>query len=152
MMWGFHSGTSGSPDRVYWRNGWIWVTGSTSSPLEPNRRIACGREGEILVVDNASTDGTRQAVELFVRQGVRYLRNDVNRGKGYSIRRGMLEASGELRLMCDADCTPSLASLPAMVAATEAADVVVGSRVVEGARVARHQPLGRRVFGLGFLI
>jgi len=111
-----------------------------------------GLEGEVLVVDNASTDGTRDVVAPFLAEGVRYLRNDTNRGKGYSIRRGMLEATGDLRLMCDADCAPSLASLPDMVAAAETADVVVGSRVAEGAQVARHQPLRRRFFGLGFLI
>jgi dolichyl-phosphate beta-glucosyltransferase len=111
-----------------------------------------GLEGEVLVVDNASTDGTRAAVEPFLGEGVRYVRNDANRGKGYSIRRGMLEADGDLRLMCDADCTPSLVSLPAMIEAAEGADVVVGSRVAVGASVARHQPLQRRFFGLGFLI
>ena len=111
-----------------------------------------GLDGEVLVVDNASTDGTRAAAEPFLAQGVRYLRNDANHGKGYSIRRGMLEAVGDLRLMCDADCTRSLASLPEMVAEAGLADVVVGSRVVEGAAVERHQPLRRRFFGLGFLI
>ena len=44
---------------------------------------------------------------------IRLLRNDVNRGKGFSVRRGMLETQGQLRLLCDADCAPSLASLPA---------------------------------------
>lgn len=109
-------------------------------------------EGEILVVDNASTDDTRAAVAPFLEQGVRYLRNDANRGKGYSIRRGMLEAKGDLRLMCDADCAPSLPSLPHMIALADEADVVVGSRVAAGARVDRQQPLRRRFFGLGFLI
>jgi glycosyltransferase involved in cell wall biosynthesis len=111
-----------------------------------------GVEGEILVVDNASTDDTAGAIEPFLQRGVRHLRNEHNRGKGYSIRRGMLEATGDLRLMCDADCTPSLASLPRMLAAAEDADVIVGSRVAEGARVGRQQPLRRRFFGLGFLI
>ena len=43
---------------------------------------------------------------------MRILRNDENRGKGYSVRRGMLEARGELRLHCDADCAVCLPSLP----------------------------------------
>lgn len=112
------------------------------------------REGdwEILVVDNASTDATAARVdELADGERVRLLRNDVNRGKGHSIRRGMLEARGDLRLMCDADCGPSLASLPRMLEAAREADVVVGSRVAPGARVARHQPLRRRAVGLGVL-
>lgn len=113
---------------------------------------ALGVGGEILVVDNASTDGTRGAVEPFLGPDVRYLRNDVNRGKGHSIRLGMLEARGDLRLMCDADCAPSLASLPRLLELAGDADVVVGSRVADGARVGRHQPLRRRFFGLAFLI
>jgi glycosyltransferase involved in cell wall biosynthesis len=111
---------------------------------------ADGRSWEIVVVDNASTDGTPDWVPA--RDGVRLLRNDVNRGKGFSVRRGMLAAAGELRLHCDADCTPSLASLPAMLAALdEGADVVVGSRLAPGASVGRRQPLRRRIAGRTFV-
>jgi dolichyl-phosphate beta-glucosyltransferase len=107
---------------------------------------------EIVVVDNASTDRTVQALEPLLEPGrVRLLRNDRNRGKGYSVRRGMLEARGDLRLMCDADCTPSLRSLGKMVEQAERLDVVVGSRVAPGAEVARQQPLRRRIVGFGFL-
>jgi glycosyltransferase involved in cell wall biosynthesis len=59
---------------------------------------------EVLVVDNASTDGTPAAVEALRDPRVRLLRNARNLGKGASMRRGMLEARGELRLHCDADC------------------------------------------------
>jgi glycosyltransferase involved in cell wall biosynthesis len=112
-----------------------------------------GGEWEVIVVDNASTDRTCDRVQPFLDEGcVRLLRNDVNRGKGFSVRRGMLEASGELRLMCDADCVPSLRSLPGLVSAAEHADVVVGSRVAQGAHVGHQQPLRRRFVGLGFLI
>ncbi|HWC39676.1 MAG TPA: glycosyltransferase [Acidimicrobiales bacterium] len=112
-----------------------------------------GGEWEVIVVDNASTDRTCDRVRPFLDgTGVRLLRNDVNRGKGFSVRRGMLEASGDLRLMCDADCVPSLASLPRLLAAAEDADVVVGSRVAPGAHVGHQQPLRRRFFGLGFII
>jgi glycosyltransferase involved in cell wall biosynthesis len=112
-----------------------------------------GGEWEVIVVDNASTDGTCDRVRPFLDGShVRLLRNDVNRGKGFSVRRGMLEANGDLRLMCDADCVPSLASLPHLLAAAEDADVVVGSRIAQGAHVGHQQPLRRRFFGLGFLI
>jgi dolichyl-phosphate beta-glucosyltransferase len=108
---------------------------------------------EILVVDNASEDATVARLEpLLDSERVRLLRNEDNRGKGYSMRRGMLEARGELRLHCDADCAPSLASLPAMLAALdEGADVVVGSRLAPGARVGRRQPLRRRIAGRTFV-
>jgi glycosyltransferase involved in cell wall biosynthesis len=111
-----------------------------------------GGAGEVLVVDNASTDETCRRVEPFLEAGrVRLLRNDVNRGKGYSIRRGMLEATGDLRLMCDADCVTSLGSLPVLEAAAAEVDVVAGSRITGGAHVDRQQPLRRRVVGFGFL-
>jgi dolichyl-phosphate beta-glucosyltransferase len=107
---------------------------------------------EVLVVDNASTDRTRDvAAPLADGRRIRLLANQANRGKGYSIRRGMLEARGELRLMCDADCQPSLPSLGRMVEMAGQVDVVVGSRVAEGSRVERQQPIRRRIVGFGFL-
>jgi dolichyl-phosphate beta-glucosyltransferase len=113
---------------------------------------ARGGEWEIIVVDNASEDDTALSLAPFmVDAPIRLLRNDVNRGKGYSVRRGMLEARGELRLMCDADCAPSLPSLPAMEALTAHAEVVAGARNAADSRVERYQPLSRRVASLGFI-
>lgn len=111
------------------------------------------REGEfeLIVVDNASTDATVERVEqLADGERIRLLRNDRNRGKGHSMRRGMLEARGELRLHCDADCAVCLPSLPKMIELAEHADVVVGSRLAAGARLGRRQPLRRRIAGRGF--
>jgi dolichyl-phosphate beta-glucosyltransferase len=106
---------------------------------------------EIIVVDNASTDRTAKRVERLSDGGrVRLLRNERNRGKGYSMRRGMLEARGELRLHCDADCATSLPSLPGMLELVRDYDVVVGSRLADGAQLGRRQPLRRRVVGRSF--
>jgi dolichyl-phosphate beta-glucosyltransferase len=114
---------------------------------------ARGRPFEILVVDNASTDGTGEQLRpLLEGDHVRLLRNEMNRGKGYSVRRGMLEARGELRLHCDADCTASFASLERMLDLLESADVVVGSRLAAGARLGRRQPLARRIVGRSFVL
>jgi dolichyl-phosphate beta-glucosyltransferase len=111
------------------------------------------RPFEVLVVDNASADRTAAEVEALADGvHVQLLRNERNRGKGYSVRRGMLAARGELRLHCDADCAPSLASLPGMLALLEDADVVVGSRLAPGARVGRRQPLPRRIVGRSFVL
>lgn len=110
-----------------------------------------GGSYEILVVDNASTDRTAERVEeLADGDRVRLLRNERNRGKGYSMRRGMLEAAGDLRLHCDADCAGSLPSLPHMLELTRENDVVVGSRLADGAQVGRRQPLRRRIAGRSF--
>jgi dolichyl-phosphate beta-glucosyltransferase len=113
---------------------------------------ATGRPYEVLVVDNDSEDGTARAVEPFLDDDrVRLVTNDANHGKGYSVRRGMLECSGQLRLLCDADCAPSLASLGAMVQAARESHVVIGSRVAEGAEVDRTQPFSRRLVGWPFI-
>jgi len=110
-----------------------------------------GQRFEILVVDNASTDRTAERVEpLCDGDRVRLLRNERNRGKGYSMRRGMLEARGELRLHCDADCATSLPSLPGMLELVREYDVVIGSRLAEGAQLGRRQPLRRRIVGRSF--
>jgi len=112
---------------------------------------ARGEPWEVLVVDNASEDRTAAIVEeLADGERVRLLRNERNRGKGHSMRRGMLEATGELRLHCDADCATSLPSLPHMLDLVDEYDVVVGSRLVEGAQVGRRQRLRRRVAGRSF--
>jgi dolichyl-phosphate beta-glucosyltransferase len=111
-----------------------------------------GRPYEIVVVDNASEDATRERLAPLVDgQRVRLLRNEANRGKGFSVRRGMLEARGELRLMCDADCGPSLTSLPRMIDAMADVDVAIGSRVAPGAAVAKQQPFRRRLVGWPFI-
>jgi dolichyl-phosphate beta-glucosyltransferase len=115
------------------------------------RLDALGRPYEIVIVDNASEDRTVEVLTPLLDGRVRLLRNEVNRGKGYSVRRGMLEAEGELRLMCDADCGPSLESLPRMLEALSDADVIAGSRVTEGAQVDRQQPFRRRLVGWPFI-
>jgi dolichyl-phosphate beta-glucosyltransferase len=113
---------------------------------------ASGRPYEIVVVDNASEDATVEVLQpLLDGEKIRLLRNDQNRGKGYSVKRGMLDATGELRLLCDADCATSLGSLGAMLDALENSDVVAGSRVARGAQVSRQQPLRRRIVGWPFI-
>jgi glycosyltransferase involved in cell wall biosynthesis len=107
---------------------------------------------ELVVVDNASTDATAALVApLLDDPRARLLVNDANRGKGHSVRRGMLAATGDLILHCDADCVPSLRSLPRMLELIEEADVVVGSRLAPGAAVGRRQPLRRRIVGSAFV-
>ena len=110
-----------------------------------------GESYEVLLVDNASTDATRGHAEpLLDGERIRLLVNDANRGKGYSVRRGMLEARGEIRLHCDADCAPSLASLPRMLELLEENELVVGSRLAPGAQLGQRQTLPRRFVGRGF--
>ncbi|MGH9741002.1 MAG: glycosyltransferase, partial [Candidatus Acidiferrum sp.] len=64
-----------------------------------------GGDTEILVVDDGSKDRTAKVAESFQHSlpNLRVISNDVNRGKGYSVRRGMLEARGRTVLFTDAD-------------------------------------------------
>jgi glycosyltransferase involved in cell wall biosynthesis len=128
-----------------------WILAAVEAMRE--RLDALGRPWELIVVDNASLDGTADALEpLLADERVRVLRNDVNRGKGYSVRRGMLSARGELRLHCDADCAASFESLPRLLEALDGgADVVVGSRLAAGASIGKRQPLRRRIVGRSFV-
>ena len=129
-----------------------WILAAAAQMRD--RLEALGRPWELIVIDNASLDGTADRLApLLADERIQVLRNDVNRGKGYSVRRGMLAAHGALRLHCDADCASSFASLPALLAEIEAgADVVVGSRLANGARVGRRQPLRRRIVGRSFVL
>jgi glycosyltransferase involved in cell wall biosynthesis len=111
-----------------------------------------GGDWEIVVVDNASQDDTVARLAPFLQDArIRLLANEHNRGKGYSVRRGMLEATGDLRLICDADCAPSLASLPAMEALIGECEVVAGARNAADSQVARYQPVQRRAASLAFI-
>ncbi len=125
---------------------------ATIVPAAREAMTARGGQWEIIVVDNASEDDTVERLQPFLAdRRVRLLRNERNGGKGYSVQRGMLEAKGELRLMCDADCGPSLVSLPAMEAMIGESDIIAGARNAADSQVERYQPLRRRAASLGFI-
>ncbi len=90
---------------------------------------------ELIVVDDGSLDATpRILADLRARLGpsapLRVLTNRVNRGKGYSVRRGLAAAQGDLRVFTDADLTYTMGSVERVVEALEGgADVAVGCRV-----------------------
>jgi dolichyl-phosphate beta-glucosyltransferase len=107
-----------------------------------------GLSHEILVVDDGSGDGTAEAAREAGGAELVVVRNQENRGKGYSVRRGMLLARGERRLMSDADLSTPIEELPRLEAKLdEGYDVAIASRAAEGARIEVHQPWFRENVG-----
>lgn len=106
---------------------------------------------EVIVVDDGSRDGTVRLAEEFRSRvpSVRVLRNPGNRGKGYSVRHGMMEAKGEWTLFSDADLSTPLEELDKLwMAAQEArAQVAIGSRAIDRSLIGVHQPFFRETAG-----
>lgn len=106
---------------------------------------------EVVVVDDGSRDGTVEAAESAGGR-VRVLRNPGNRGKGYSVRHGMLEARGEWALFTDADLSAPIEELDKLWQAAEqgGAQVAIGSRAVNRSLIGVHQPFFREAMGRFF--
>jgi dolichyl-phosphate beta-glucosyltransferase len=109
---------------------------------------ARGGSFEVIVVDDGSRDET---VARARAAGVTVLANEVNRGKGYSVRRGMLAARGARRLMTDADLSTPIEDLGRLMAALDGGvDVAIGSRALPDSNVEVHQPWYRENMGRVF--
>ncbi len=107
-------------------------------------------DAEVLVVNDGSRDDTAWIVENYAAQhpSLRLLQNPGNRGKGYSVRNGMLHASGEILLFSDADLSSPIEEADKLFAALEAgADVAIGSRWLRAELQTQRQSLHRQLFG-----
>ncbi len=92
-------------------------------------------EAEVLVVENGSTDRTLEVAQAFAGQH-RNLRviHESARGKGLAVRRGMLEAQGQYRFMCDADLSMPIEEVNKFLPPQRTGfDIAIGSREVRGA-------------------
>ena len=105
---------------------------------------------EVIVVNDGSSDDTAAIVSDYAsKYGVlRLLENPGNRGKGYSVRNGMLRAKGDILLFSDADLSSPIEEADKLFSAiAKGADIAIGSRWVDRRLQIRRQPLYRRLFG-----
>jgi len=105
---------------------------------------------EIIVVNDGSKDDTADIIRKFaeVHPIVRLLENPGNRGKGYSVRNGMLHARGDVLLFSDTDLSSPIYEADKLFAAIrDGADVAIGSRWLQRELQTEPQPLVRQVYG-----
>jgi dolichyl-phosphate beta-glucosyltransferase len=111
-------------------------------------------QAEVIVVDDGSRDGTAALVERFAHDHpqVRLLRNPGNRGKGYTVRHGMLEAKSDWVLYTDADLSSPVEEFDKLAAAAQKAGarVAIGSRALDRSLVGVHQSAFRELSGRAF--
>jgi dolichyl-phosphate beta-glucosyltransferase len=115
---------------------------------------------EVIVVDDGSSDNTAatvsERVAEFQAEGhdLRVLTNKPNRGKGYSVKRGLEDATGEIVMFTDADLSSPITETPKLLdpIASGTSDVAFGSRALNKKLIGVHQPwlreLGGTVFNL----
>jgi dolichyl-phosphate beta-glucosyltransferase len=112
-----------------------------------------GWDTEIIVVNDGSFDGTADIVRAFMAHApeLRLLENPGNRGKGYSVRNGMLNARGDILLFSDADLSsPIYESIKLIGAIEQGADVAFGSRWLLAEMQTRRQSLLRQFVGRAY--
>lgn len=115
--------------------------------LEALQGYLSGREYEVVVVDDGSSDRTTEVAERF---GCRVVRFPRNVGKGAAVKSGVLASRGSLVLVTDADLATPFAELTKLEAALEnGADIAIGSREAPGATVKR-KSFKRKLAGMVF--
>jgi glycosyltransferase involved in cell wall biosynthesis len=111
-----------------------------------------GGETEILVIDDGSKDRTAEVAESFLNRLplLRIIPNDTNRGKGFSVRHGMIEARGRNVLFTDADLSAPIEEAPKLLDALKTYDVAIGSRALDRSLITVHESRFREFAGIIF--
>src|SRR6266498_3195984 len=107
-------------------------------------------DAEVMVVNDGSRDRTADLVREYAQRFtfLRLIENPGNRGKGYSVRNGMLNAHGDVLLFSDADLSSPISEAPKLFTAIEnGADLAIGSRWLNTGVQTQRQSLLRQLFG-----
>lgn len=106
---------------------------------------------EVLLVENGSTDRTLEIAQDFSRgHPSLHALHEAQRGKGRAVRRGMLEARGEYRFICDADLSMPIGQLSRFLPPQlHDVDIAIGSREASGS-VRYKEPFNRHLSGRVF--
>ena len=110
-------------------------------------------EWDVAIVSDGSTDQTNRIVEEFAatHPKFRLVAYSPNRGKGYAVRKGILEAPGEWILFCDADlATPQEETEKLLKHMQDGADIAIGSRPLHDSKLEVRQPWYREFLGRCF--
>jgi dolichyl-phosphate beta-glucosyltransferase len=109
-----------------------------------------GWDAEVIVVNDGSRDNTAGIVREFAESNpiLRVVENPGNRGKGYSVRNGILNSRGDIVIFSDADLSAPIEEMPKLLQALAAgADIAIGSRWLRAELQTQRQSLHRQVFG-----
>ena len=107
-------------------------------------------QAEVIVVNDGSIDDTAEIVRKFAatNAAIHLLENPGNRGKGYSVRHGMLHGHGDVLLFSDADLSsPIYEAGKLFEAIAQGADIAIGSRWLQAELQTERQPWYRQLYG-----
>ncbi len=112
-----------------------------------------GLDAEVIVVSDGSRDNTAEIVREFAQKNsnLRLIENPGNRGKGYSVRNGILNSRGDIVMFSDADLSSPIEEMPKLLQAlSSGADIAIGSRWLRAELQTQRQSLHRQLFGRVF--
>lgn len=107
---------------------------------------------EIIIVDDGSDDKTYEMISRYKNENVKILKNEINKGKGYSVKKGILNAQYPLVLFSDSDLATPIEELEGFIGyiTDHNYDIVIASRNLENSKIKNKQPLYRQIMGKVF--